>query len=370
MEYTLFLTCIRGFEEYSKKELQDMGIKNCIKVDGGIQFKGNLADIYKINCSSRYGMYLYHEIANFSFHEKKLYNDIFNISWDKYLNNIHSFAVKVNSADRRLNSQYTALVIKDGIADYFNKKYGRRPNVDKRNPDIPIYAYINNESVKLYIDTSGAPLYKRGYRTNDTHEAPLNEVLAANIISHITLENEMLYDPMCGSGTLLIESAMKFLNIPSQICRNNFSFMNWFNYDPDLYTKTKKSLKNKIINSEFSFCGSDIDDLSLKMISGTVSNLNLEDNFTIRKRNFYEFIPRKNSTIIFNPPYDIRISTNKNLDDFYEKIGNKIKENCEDVRVFIFTIDNESLDYISIPCLNSIKFKNGNLNCVLNEYKV
>ncbi len=134
--------------------------------------------------------------------------------------------------------------------------------------------------------------------------------------------------------------------------------------------KQKKNLKNKIINSEFSFCGSDIDDLSLKMISGTVSNLNLENNFTIRKRNFYEFIPRKNSTIIFNPPYDIRISTNKNLDDFYEKIGNKIKENCEDVRVFIFTIDNESLDYISIPCLNSIKFKNGNLNCVLNEYKV
>ena len=149
MEYTLFLSCIRGFEQYCKKELEDIGIKNPDSLEGGIHFKGSLSDIYKINCSSRHGMYLYREIADLEFNEKKLYNDIYNICWDKYLNNIHSFAVKVNSTDRRMNSQYTALVIKDGIADYFNKKYGKRPNVDKRTPDIPIYAYIHNNNIKL-----------------------------------------------------------------------------------------------------------------------------------------------------------------------------------------------------------------------------
>ena len=370
MKYTLFLSCIRGFEEYCKQELQDLGIEEPVSVDGGIQFNGDLSDIYKINCSSRHGMYLYSEIAKFSFDEKKLYNNIYNISWDKYLNNIHSFAIKVNSTDRRLNSQYTALVIKDGIADYFTKNYGRRPNVDKRNPDIPIYAYIHNNHIKLYIDTSGAPLYKRGYRTNDIHEAPLNEVLAANIISSMTLDNQMLYDPMCGSGTLLIEAAMKSLNVPAQICRDNFAFMNWFNYDPELYDKTKRELKDSILNKDILFCGSDTDETSLKMISGSVSNLNLEKNFTVRRRNFYEFIPKSNSTIIFNPPYDIRIAVNKDLDQFYEKIGNKLKENCSDSTVFIFTIDTSSLEYIDIPCIKSIKFKNGNLNCLLNKYTI
>lgn len=370
MEYTLFLSCIRGFENFCKEELENMGIKKPIPVDGGIQFNGKLSDIYKINYSSRYGMYLYHEIADFSFNDKKLCNDIYNIHWDKYFNTIHSFAIKVNSTDKRLNTQYTALVIKDGIADYFTKNYGKRPNVDKRSPDIPIYAYIHNNNIKLYINTTGEALYKRGYRTKDIHEAPLNEVLAANIISNIGLENQILYDPMCGSGTLLIESAMKTLNIPAQICRNNFSFMNWFNYDPSLYNKIKNELKNAIVNSEASFYGSDIDESSLKMTAGTVSNLSLGNNFTVRRRNFYEFIPKPSSTIIFNPPYDIRIAVNKDLDYFYENIGNKLKDNCKDSTIFIFTIDNDALEYIDIPCLKSIKFKNGNLDCVLNKYKI
>ena len=194
--------------------------------------------------------------------------------------------------------------------------------------------------------------------------------MAANIIASIAFDNQILHDPMCGSGTLLIESAMKTLNIPAQICRNHFSFMNWFNYDPDLYGKIKNELKNNIVSSKVSFQGSDIDEVSLKMISGTVSNLNLENNFIIRRRNFYEFIPKSNSTVIFNPPYDIRITVNKDLDHFYENIGNKLKNNCKDSTIFIFTIDSNSLEYIDIPCLKSIKFKNGNLDCVLNKYKI
>ena len=368
MEYTLFLSCIRGFEKNCEKELKELKIKNILLQDGGVVFSGDLTDIYKINCSSRYGMHLYWEIAKLPFNEKKLYNDIYNINWDKYLNNIHSFAIKVNSTDRRINSQYTALVIKDGIADYFNKKYGRRPNVDKKTPDIPIYAYINNKNIKIYIDTTGEPLYKRGYRTTNMHEAPLNEVLAANIVSNIEYENKLLADPMCGSGTLLIEAAMKTFNIPSQICRNKFSFMNWFNYDSKLYSKIKENLKKNIINNNTIFYGSDNDELSRKMVSGSIAKLKLENEFNIIERNFYDFIPKPESIIIFNPPYDIRISINKDLDQYYEKIGNTLKKNCKDSIVFIFTVENDSLEFLDIPCLESKKIKNGNLNCLLNKY--
>ena len=370
MKYTLFLSCISGFEHYCQNEVENLDIKNITSLDGGVQFKGDLEDIYKINYSSRHGMHLYWEIADLEFSDSKLYKNIYNMCWDQYLNNIQSFAVKVNSTNRRLNTQYTALVIKDGIVDYFNKKYGNRPNVDKKNPDIPIYAFVNNDRIKIYINTTGEPLYKRGYRTSNMHDAPLNEVLAANINAAVKSKNNILYDPMCGSGTLLIESAMENANIPSQICRNKFSFMNWFNYDSDLYTKIKDIQRNNILNNTISYFGSDIDDLSLRMVEGSIEKLNLKHSFTIRKRNFYEFIPKPNSTIIFNPPYDVRISTNKKISEFYENIGNKLKDNCNSSTIFIFTIESDNLKYINIPCLKSIQFKNGNLNCVLNKYKI
>ena len=119
-------------------------------------------------------------------------------------------------------------MIKDAIADYFSKKYSKRPNVDRKSPDIPIYIYINDGKVKVYIDTTGEPLYKRGYRTKNIHAAPLNEVLASNIIGSIQVNDNPLHDPMCGSGTLLIEAALRKSNIPSQFCRQKFSIMNWF----------------------------------------------------------------------------------------------------------------------------------------------
>jgi len=370
MKYTLFLSCIRGFEDNCKQDIEQHGIEDVSIADGGIQFTGVLSDIYKINYSSRYGMHLYWEISNFAFNEKKLSNDIYKINWDKYFNNIHSFSIKVNSTDRSINTQYTTLVVKDGIADYFNKKYGRRPNVDRKTPDIPIYIYIDNDNVKVYIDTSGEPLYKRGYRTDNIHAAPLNEVLASNIINEIKLEDNSLYDPMCGSGTLLIEAALKAANIPSQICRKKFSFMNWFNYDSDLYNKIRKELQDNIIDTNLLLYGSDNDESSLEMTIGSVKKLNLDKYITVRRRNFFDFIPKPDSTIIFNPPYDIRLSIDKDLDEYYEKIGYTLKKNCKDTIIHIFTIENNSLEYIDIPCLESKKIKNGNLDCLLNKYKI
>ena len=367
MKYTLFLSCINGFEDNIILELNHLGIKKIIKYDGGIEFDGILEDVYRINKSSRYGMHLYWEIIKFSFNNKKLYDDIYNINWAKYFNTIHSFSVKVKTTDSKLNTQYTALLIKDGIADYFNKKYNKRPNVDKKNPDIPIYAYINNNEIKIYIDTTGAPLYKRGYRSKNIHTAPLNEVLASNIVSKIDLK-EQLYDPMCGSGTLLIEAGMKNLNIPSQICRNTFAFMNWFNYDKNLYEKINRKLNKEVKASMLSIYAYDNDEKSIQMISTSINKLGMESNFTIHQRNFFDFIPKPNSTIIFNPPYDVRIGIGKKLDHYYEKIGKALKKKCKDSIIYIFTLNNSDIASIDIPCLETKHIKNANLDCVLNKY--
>ena len=353
MKYTLFLSCIRGLEDNCKKDIEKMGLKEISTQDGGVSFSGQIDDLYKVNYLSRYGMHLYWEIANFSFNQKNIYQDIYKIDWDNYLNNIHSFSVKVNSTDKSINSQYTGLVVKDAIADYFTKKYSKRPNVDRKTPDIPIYIYIDKGKVKVYIDTTGEPLYKRGYRTKNIHAAPLNEVLAANIINNIKMDNDLLYDPMCGSGTILIEAILKASNTPSQICRKKFSFMNWFNYDSDLYHNIKEEAKSNIKETDILFYASDNDEVSLEMTGGSLKKLNLNRQFSIVRRNFFDFIPKKKSTIIFNPPYDQRLSVGKNLDEYYTKIGGTLRKNCKDSVVHIFTIDNESLNYIDIPCINS-----------------
>ena len=368
MKYTLFLSCIRGFEEYCKQELQDLGIEEPVSVDGGIQFNGDLSDIYKINCSSRHGMYLYSEIAEFSFDEKKLYNNIYNISWDKYLNNIHSFAIKVNSTDRRLNSQYTALVIKDGIADYFTKIYGRRPNVEKRNPDIPIYAYIHNNHIKLYIDTSGAPLYKRGYRTNHIHEAPLNEVLAANIISSMTLNNQMLYDPMCGSGTLLIEAAMIANNIPANIFRNNFGFEKWKDFDPELFEKIKDVSLNKEIEFKGSITGGDNFQKAVRICRKNIENALMFENIKVKNEDFFETKINENTFVIFNPPYGERIELG--INEFYKKIGDSLKNNYKNCIAWLISSDIDNLKMIGLKPTKKIELMNGNLKCSFREFKI
>ena len=370
MKYTLFLSCIRGYENICADDLATIGVSQTRVREGGVELSGNLEDIYRINCFSRYGMHLYWEIAEIPFDKNRLSNDICKIDWDRYFNNIHSFAVKVNSRDQKINTQYMALLIKDGVADYFNKKYNKRPNIDRKDPDIPIYAYINNKKIKIYIDTTGEPLYKRGYRSNKAHEAPLNEVLASNIVSNIDTNNKTIYDPMCGSGTLLIELAMKTTNTPSQICRDTFAFMNWFNYDFSLYKKVKDKLKEGIIDADFKFHGSDNDMSSIEMLSYSIEKLELKNKFNIRQRNFYDFIPNPGASIIFNPPYDIRISINKNLDSYYSKIGEALKTKCRDNTIYIFTIENGSIDNIDIPCIDSKQFKNGNLNCLLNTYQI
>ena len=146
--------------------------------------------------------------------------------------------------------------------------------------------------------------------------------------------------------------------------------MNWFNYDSSLYEKVKQDMRYNIeTNNNIFFSGSDNDELSLEMIKGSVEKLQLNDNFIIRRRNFFDFIPNPESTIIFNPPYDIRISVNKDLDKYYEKIGNTLTYNCKKTKIHIFTIDNTALDHIGIPLINSKAFKNGNIDCVLNTYQ-
>jgi len=351
------------------RDLHRVGITEYNKHDGGIEFQGDLEDIYRINQSSRYGMHLYWEIARLPFNKDNLYKDMYNISWNKYLNIIHSFSVKVKSKKRHINEQYTALVIKDAIVDYFNKKYNKRPNVDRKTPDIPIYMYIEDSELKLYIDTTGDPLYKRGYRSEFVHEAPLNEVLAANLIANIDFKDKNLYDPMCGSGTLLIEAAMKDLNIPSQACRKDFVFKNWFNYDIELYKKIRTNLNDEIKTDCIDFYGSDNDDQCIQMLKGSIQKLGIEKKFTLRNRNIFDFIPKENSVIIFNPPYDVRISINKNLDEYYAKLSGKLKNQCKNCTIHIFTINNEYLDFIDMPCIDSKPIRNANLECVLNTYQ-
>ena len=357
----IIIRTFAGFEEILAEEVfQISGLKPEIG-KRAVYLKGGIEVVYKLNLWSRLALDDLVELHKYkAANESELYKGAYEYNWEKEFSIHETFAISSVVHSPFFNhSKYVSLKIKDAIVDQFNKNIGKRPSVDRESPDHRFLVRITHNQVNLLWNTSGEPLFKRGYRTI-TGVAPLNEVLAAGILKFSGWDMKRpILDPMCGSGTFLCEALMMAKNLPPTIKRIAFGFMNHKNYDHKLWIKLKNEALNNINDNIPVVEGFDI--LS-KMVFATKNNLkNIFDEHTckIETKDFFKLKPsRENQMLVLNPPYNIRIAQEKNH-EFYNDIGSHLKHKWSGADAWILSGDLEGLKHIGLRPSRKIRMYNG-----------
>ena len=375
MEKDFKMTAITmaGLEEVLANELRQLGAQDVKEGIRNVSFKGDTGFMYKANIALRTAIRILKPIKKSKiFDEEDLYEAIQRVKWDKFIDVDGTFAIGavVNSKNFTTNSHYISLKSKDAIADYFMHKYKKRPNVDLKYPDVKIHIHIHKEWLTISLDSSGDSLHKRGYRSA-TNIAPINEVLAAGLVLLSGYKGEENFiDPMCGSGTILIEAAMIANNIPANINRKHFAFENWKDYDEDLYFVIQDALLKKITSSHFKIMGFDKAPSAVSKAKQNIINANLDEFIGVHHVNFFNSKKEVfgKTTILFNPPYGERL--NIDVNEFYRKIGDTLKHNYPDSMAWLITSDMQALKNVGLRTSKRIPLKNADLDCRFVKYEL
>ncbi len=360
----LIATTFYGLEEVLEKELHDLGINNTQKLNRAVAFEGSLEDLYKANYWLRTAIRVLYPVKECRIKNgDDLYKQALKISWENYFGIEKTFAVNgVIYGKLFKHTNYPVLKLKDAIADRFRKKYHKRPDVNTQNPDIAINLYIKENQCVISLDSSGEPLFKRGYRKH-TGLAPLNESLAAGLVLLSGWDKQTPFaDFMCGSGTIPIEAYLIGTNTPPQILRKNYAFKHWLNFNDILWKKIIVSSKKISKFPKFIIFANDFDKNVIKFF---VKNLQSFPNirhekFVISNIDFrqLDFRDRKYLAII-NPPYGQRLKNEKN---FYKEIGDFLKQKfAKGSEVWIFTADLKGLKQLGLKTKKRLILFNGNL---------
>jgi putative N6-adenine-specific DNA methylase len=360
-----------GLEQILAEEIKKLGGRNVEIKNRAVNCEGDLGFLYKINYSARTALKILIPVLEFkAFNQHQFYDKLFKVEWEQFMDVDQSFAIDstVNSETFK-HSQFVTLKMKDAIVDYFQEKFKRRPNVEPKSPDIKFHLHIDRELVTISLDSSGDALFKRGYR-KEQGEAPINEVLASGMLQLAGWDGKGNFlDPMCGSGTLLIEAAMIALDLPAQIFRKRFAFQNWSNYDADLFMKIKEFRIGRVKEFTGKIMGYDIDARMLNTARTNIEAAEMEDIIEVRKQNFFD--SKKDLfplLMVFNPPYDERISIND--DDFYKKIGDTFKTSYPNTLAWLISSDLEAVKKIGLRPSRKIKLFNGKLETRFLQYEM
>lgn len=371
--FNMLAKTLYGFEPVLARELRHLGAQQVKEGIRNVKFKGDKGFMYKANLALRTAIKILVPIHSFNLeNEHDLYNNLQKIRWEKYFNEKKSFAINsVIHSDNFTNSHYVSLKSKDAIVDYFRDKTGNRPNIDLKHPDVLFNIHIQKNLCTVSLDSSGESLHKRGYKS-DTNIAPINEVLAAGLVLLSGYDGSQHFiDPMCGSGTLLIEAAMIANNIPVNINRLEFGFEKWKDFDQELFDVIHDSLLKKVQNSDKKIMGFDKISSAIRKAKNNVANASLEEFIDIEKQDFFESKkPVEGKTIVlFNPPYGERISVD--IPVFYGKIGDTLKQNYPDTNAWFITSDfGSGLKSVGLRTSKKLKVFNGNLECRFVKYEM
>jgi putative N6-adenine-specific DNA methylase len=360
-----------GLEDILAEELIALGANDVQAGRRMVSFTGDKELMYKANFHCRTALRILKPIYHFQAKDAdEVYQQAKKAAWENYISLDNTFAIdSVVHSENFNHSRFVAYKTKDAIADYFMEKYGKRPSVRINNPDLYIHIHISHNDCTLAIDSSGESLHKRGYRVEQT-EAPLNEVLAAGMILKTGWKGESHFiDPMCGSGTLLIEAAMIALNIAPGIYRKEFAFEKWIDFDRELLNQIYNDESNE---REFTFkCyGSDISPLAIEVARKNIRNAGLLKYIDLKVLPFQQFneAPRP-GIMVTNPPYGERISS-RDLTGLYSMIGERVKHVFTDYNVWILSYKEECFDYLGLHPDKKIKLMNGSLECEYRCYEV
>ncbi|HLT64852.1 MAG TPA: THUMP domain-containing protein [Flavobacterium sp.] len=359
-----------GFEEVLAEELNKLGAQRVEKGTRMVSFYGDKGFMYKANLALRTALKILKPIKTFKvYNEASLYNGVKSIDWSEYITNHQSFVIDATVFSDQFNhSQFVALKSKDAIVDQFKEETGNRPNIDKDYPDLRINIHIQQDLCTVSLDSSGASLHHRGYRTA-TNIAPINEVLAAGILLLSGWKGQSHFiDPMCGSGTFLVEAAMIACNIPPNINRKEFAFEKWRDWDNELFEKVEDSLLNKITEFHYDIIGYDKAPSAVAKAKDNARNSNLDEYISIEHKNFFESekVTQGPLHMVFNPPYGERLDIN--LERFYREIGDTLKQGYPGTQAWFITGNLEALKYVGLKPSRKIKLFNGKLESRLVRY--
>lgn len=360
-----------GLEEVLEKELMLLGARNVKILNRGVSFEGDKGFMYKSNLWLRTALRILKPIKTFKVkNERQLYDHIFEMAWGEIFDSESTFAIDATiNSDYFTHSQYVALKTKDAIVDNFRKHEDKRPNVDTKHPNVKINIHISNDLCTVSLDSSGESLHKRGYKT-EINAAPISEVLAAGMILLSGWGgNSNFIDPMCGSGTILIEAAMIALNIPPNIHRKEFGFERWKDFDAELLELITEKALDKEKNFYHKIIGYDIHYPTVSKARLNVKNALFDDLIEVEKADFFDTErPEGPTLIMFNPPYGERMEVE--IPKLYSSIGDTLKQGYSDTDAWIITSDMHGLKHVGLRTSKKIKLYNGKLETRFVKYEM
>ncbi len=367
MAKTLF-----GFEPLLAKELRDLGAGHVQEGVRNVTFEGDLGFMYKANLCLRTSLKVLKPIKTFRVaNEKDLYRNVYELDWPEIFDQDKTFAIDTTmSSDVFSNSMFVSLKAKDAIVDKFRAVVRQRPDVRTQDPDVRINIHIFKNTCTVSLDSSGSSLHQRGYRIL-TNIAPINEVLAAGLLLHGGWDgNTDFLDPMCGSGTFLVEAAMIACNIPPNINRESYAFMHWKDYDAELHQKIVDASLKKTREFHHKIIGYDKAPSAVRKAQENVENANLSAYISIERKDFFYTEKPVDGKLfmMFNPPYGERLPIE--VDEFYAKIGDTLKQSYPGTNAWMITSNLEALKHVGLRPSKKIKAFNGKLEARLVEYEM
>jgi putative N6-adenine-specific DNA methylase len=368
-----FATCPRGLEALLVNELKTGGAKDIKPTEGGVGFAGELSVCYYANLHSRIATRILMQAGRGNYAtEDDLYQAAYKLNWPNWFDVKHDFMVKVTGVKCPLKSlEFATLRIKDAVCDKFRQVVDSRPYIDTKTPAVRIHAYLTADSYVYYVDTSGDALYQRGNRKASI-EAPLRENLAAGILQLSGWKvGQVLLDPMCGSGTFLLEAAMMALNIAPGLKRG-FGFEKLKNFESDTWKKIKNAaLKQAQATTFQKIYGSDSDLRAVRIAKQNLSEAGLLEAVQLAQTNITDIVPPSESgVLVANPPYGVRIGEDEELALLYPKMGEALKRKFAGWNTYFLTNDMRLPKLMRLTPSKRTPLFNGPLECRLFEIKM
>ena len=374
----------KGLEEVLAQELIELGANDVQLERRAVSFRGDKALLYRANLCLRTASRILVPIVEATLTPKKkniapedlLYEAVKRVEWSRYMSVENTFAIDATVySDTFRNSRFVTYRVKDAIADYWMEHANKRPSVAVEAPDILINVHIAKEHLTLSLDSSGESLHKRGYRVANT-EAPINEALAAGMLLMAGWKGQSdFYDPMCGSGTLLIEAALIARNIAPGVFRQAFAFEKWPDFDAELWSdiynddSQEHEFTHKIYGSDASFYAIQQAAKNIKS-AGVQKDVELKQirMEEIKISNLQSSISNPSPLVMLNPPYGERLKSNKEMEDLYSAIGSTLKHQFAGATAWIISSNDAAMKCIGLKPSRKVRLLNGELDCQFNRY--
>ncbi len=365
-----------GLEDVLAQELKALGAQNIEVLKRAVSFEGDKEFMYAANLELRTALRILKPTHHFkATTEEELYDFLRNqVDWEEYMDLMDTFAIDaVVNSTIFTHSQYIRHKTKDAVADFFKAKYRRRPHVNTEDPHVVFNIHIAENECTLSLDSSGEVLSRRGYRTN-ANTAPINEALAAGMLLLSKWDRKTSFlDPMCGSGTILIEAALLANNIAPNTLRKKFGFTQWKDFDRKLWRAVRRNAKNKENRTtSIEITGSDVSEEFIDIAEANIKRANLDKYISVDQIAFQqtEAFGDKGFMLI-NPPYGERlIDEQEDVNDLYQEIGDTLKTYYTGYEAWIISSNLEAFKHIGLKTSKKIELYNGSLECSFNQYEL